>query len=160
MLSPGRPGSWDGGCVSAGVNLIPLPDDQVGLPFTGYLCPHKYPRNRSTFVNRRFNAYALWPRERLAARLEDLQRDFSVAEAVFASAIARTQSSKTDIYASYPLVQVLEDPSLPDGPSSPKRKLAVVAGVAATVLLLFSLSLAWIRLALIRRLLFTKAERT
>lgn len=96
----------------------------------------------------------------LAARLEDLQRDFSVAEAVFASAIARTQSSKTDIYASYPLVQVLEDPSLPDGPSSPKRKLAVVAGVAATVLLLFSLSLAWIRLALIRRLLFTKAERT
>ena len=96
----------------------------------------------------------------LAARLEDLQRDFSVAEAVFASAIARTQSSKTDIYASYPLVQVLEDPSLPDGPTSPKRKLAVVAGAAATVLLLFSLSLAWIRLALIRRLLFTKAERT
>ena len=67
VLSPGRSGSWDGGCIFAGVNLIPLPDDQVGLPYTGYLYPHKYPRNRSTFVNRRFNAYALWPRERLAA---------------------------------------------------------------------------------------------
>ena len=61
----------------------------------------------------------------VAARLEDMQRDFSVAEAVFASAIARSQSSKADIYASYPLVQVLENPSLPDRPTSPNRKLAL-----------------------------------
>lgn len=94
----------------------------------------------------------------LAARLEDLQRDFSVAEAVFASAIARTQSSKTDIYASYPLVQVLEDPTLPDRPSSPNRKLALAAGVAACMLLFFSLCLAWIRGALIRGLLSVKGQ--
>ena len=88
-----------------------------------------------------------------AARLEDLQRDFAVAEAVFASAIARTQTSKNDIYASYPLVQVLEDPSLPERPSSPKRKLAIAAGGAATLFLLIGLLLAWLRRPLISKLL-------
>ncbi|TMV80478.1 hypothetical protein FGG78_25230 [Thioclava sp. BHET1] len=88
-----------------------------------------------------------------AAKLEDLQRDFSVAEAVFASAMARAESSKTDLYASYPLVQVLENPSLPDRPSSPKRKLAIAAGGAATFFLLIGLVLGWIRRPLIGRLL-------
>lgn len=94
-----------------------------------------------------------------AARLEDLKRDFTVAEAVFASAIARSQSTKSDIYASYPLVQVLEDPSLPDSPSSPKRMLVVAAGSAATVMLLMGLALGWLRSTLIGRLLKTPAER-
>lgn len=89
----------------------------------------------------------------MAARLEDMQRDFSVAEAVFASAIARTQSSKSDIYASYPLVQVLENPTLAEAPSSPRRKIAIAAGLAATVMVLIGLSLAWVRGALIGRLL-------
>ena len=88
-----------------------------------------------------------------AARLQDLQRDFSVAEAVFASAIAKTQSTKSDVYASYPLVQVLENPSLADRPSSPNRKLAIAAGGAATLMMLFGLMLGWIRSALIGRLL-------
>ncbi|QUJ76564.1 hypothetical protein KDD17_00340 [Sulfitobacter albidus] len=92
-----------------------------------------------------------------AAKMKDLERDFSVAEAVFASAIARTQSSKSDVYASYPLVQVLENPSLPEKPSSPNRKLAVMAGIAATLMLLISLAMGWIRIALISRLL-TKPE--
>lgn len=88
-----------------------------------------------------------------AAELQDLERDFSVAEAVFASAIARAQSTKSDVFASYPLVQILENPSLPQKPSSPNRKLALAAGIAATFMLLFSLSMGWIRLALIGRLL-------
>lgn len=93
-----------------------------------------------------------------AARLEDLQRDFNVAEAVFASAIARKQSSKSDIFASYPLVQVLEDPTLPEAPSSPRKKLALAAGIAASILLLFALSLAWVRRTLIERLLSEKGR--
>lgn len=87
-----------------------------------------------------------------AAKMKDLERDFSVAEAIFASAIARAQSSKSDVYASYPLVQVLENPSLPQKPSSPNRKLALMAGIAATLMLLISLSMGWIRIALITRL--------
>ncbi|WP_300034572.1 hypothetical protein [uncultured Roseobacter sp.] len=88
-----------------------------------------------------------------AAELEDRQRDFAVAEAVFASAIARSESSKTDVYASYPLVQVLEDPSLPTDPSSPRRKLSLVAGAAATFLLMMGLLLAWLRQPLISKLI-------
>lgn len=88
-----------------------------------------------------------------AARLQDLQRDFSVAEAVFASAIARAQTTKSDVYASYPLVQTLENPSLPDAPSSPNRKLALAAGIAATFMMLMGLALGWMRLAIIGRLL-------
>lgn len=88
-----------------------------------------------------------------AARLEDLQRDFAVAEAVFASAIARTQTNKADLFASYPLVQVLEDPSLPLDPTSPRRKLAVAAGVAAMVFMMIGLALGWMRRSLIDRLI-------
>lgn len=88
-----------------------------------------------------------------AARLEDLQRDFSVSEAVFASAMAKSQTSKTDLYASYPLVQVLEDPSLPADPSSPRRKLALAAGIAATFFLFMGLLLGWLRRPLIGTLL-------
>ncbi|MBV7393638.1 GumC family protein [Mameliella sediminis] len=91
-----------------------------------------------------------------AARLEDMQRDFNVAEAVFASAIARTQSSKADIYASYPLVQVLEDPTLAEEPTSPKRKLAIAAGGAATFMLFMGLMLGWLRKPLIEKLLVKK----
>jgi uncharacterized protein involved in exopolysaccharide biosynthesis len=79
---------------------------------------------------------------------------------VFASAIARAQSSKLDVYASYPLVQVLENPSLPTKPSSPNHKLALMAGIAATLMLLFSLAMGWIRIVLISRLLTEPSSTT
>lgn len=88
-----------------------------------------------------------------AAALQDLERDFAVAEAIFASAIARAQSGKSDFYASYPLVQVLENPSLPERPSSPNKKLALAAGGAATFMMLIGLLIGWTRQALIGRLL-------
>jgi len=102
------------------------------------------------FSNSQANIDKLAP---TAAEMKDLERDFSVSEAVFASAIARTESSKSDVYASYPLVQVLEDPSLPERPTSPNRKLALLAGIAATMMLLFGLSLGWLRNALLSRLM-------
>ena len=89
----------------------------------------------------------------IAAQLEDLQRDFAVAEAVFASAIARSQTSKADLYASYPLVQVLENPSLPEKPASPNKKIAMIAGIAATMMLSIALILGWMRRPLIEKLL-------
>ncbi|MEL6576171.1 MAG: hypothetical protein AAFQ81_09800 [Pseudomonadota bacterium] len=80
-----------------------------------------------------------------AARLDDLRRDYQVAEAVFASALARVDTSKADLFASYPLVQVLEGASLPDSPSSPQKLIAIAAGLAGTLCLLFALALAWLR---------------
>lgn len=93
-----------------------------------------------------------------AARLEDGERNFRVAETVMASAVARSRSAQADLYASYPLVQILEDPSLPDAPSSPKRLLALAAGGAATVFLIVGLTLSWIRRPLIDRILTRPAE--
>lgn len=88
-----------------------------------------------------------------AAELEDLQRDYAVAEAVFASAMARSDTTRTDLFVSYPLVQVLEDPSLPVDPSSPRRKLAVAAGGAASIFLMIGLFMGWMRRPLIDKLL-------
>ncbi|MGV6839313.1 MAG: hypothetical protein ACWA40_03880 [Planktomarina sp.] len=93
-----------------------------------------------------------------AARLEDLQRDFSVAEAVFASAMARSKTSRTDLYASYPLVQVLENPSLPVSPSSPKKKLAYAAGIAAMFLVIMGLFMGWIRQPIINKIIAPKPK--
>ncbi|MBN7784281.1 hypothetical protein JYP51_05080 [Ponticoccus gilvus] len=95
----------------------------------------------------------------LATRLDDLQRDLDVAEAVFASAIARSQSQRTDVYASYPLVQVLEDPTLPDRPSSPNLKLSLAAGIAASLMLGLALALGWLRRAIITGLTRGAGER-
>ena len=89
----------------------------------------------------------------VASRLDDLNRDYQVAEAVFTSALARTDTKKANIYGSYPLVQVLEDASLPSEPSSPRRKLAIVAGIAASVFLFIAFLLAWMRRPLIGRLI-------
>ncbi len=94
----------------------------------------------------------------IAAELEDRQRDFAVAEAVFASAIARSESKKTDVYASYPLIQMLENPSLPTRPSSPNKKISIAAGTAASFMLLMGLVLAWVRNPLISKLLKDQKE--
>ncbi len=65
VVSPGVTGAWDGGCIFGGLDLIPLPGNQVALPYHGYLYPHKYPRNRFTMKSQ--TAYALWPEGRLSA---------------------------------------------------------------------------------------------
>jgi len=88
-----------------------------------------------------------------AARLDDLTRDYQVAETVFSSALARANTTKADVYASYPLVQVLADASLPQSPTSPQPVIAIAAGIAATLMIVIGLLLAWARRPLIDKLL-------
>jgi uncharacterized protein involved in exopolysaccharide biosynthesis len=88
-----------------------------------------------------------------ATRLDDLSRDYQVAETVFSSALARVDTTKADVYASYPLVQVLADASQPTEPTSPRPLIAFAAGVAATLMILVGLVLAWVRRPLIDKLL-------
>ena len=45
-----------------------------------------------------------------AARLEELKKDQIVADAVLSSAMARINASRSDIYGSYPIVQVVAAP--------------------------------------------------
>lgn len=88
----------------------------------------------------------------LAAELGDLTRANRVAEAVFSSALARIDTNKQDPFASYPLVQTLEEPSVPRGPSAPSPKIAYAGAVGATLLLLIGFALIWLRQPLIRKL--------
>ena len=89
----------------------------------------------------------------LFAKLEDLERNHKIAEAVFSSALARIDTSLQDIYASYPLLQVLSAPSLPESPASPKPLYAIAGATTGTLLILFSMLMSWIRLPLLRKIL-------
>jgi len=87
-----------------------------------------------------------------ASKLADLVRDHRVAEAVFSSALARIDMNKQDPFASYPLVQTLEQPSLPHSPSSPSVILALVGAIGATFIILMGLALLWFRQTIIRKI--------
>ena len=88
-----------------------------------------------------------------ASRLESLRRDVQVAEAVFTSALARIDTSKSDFFASYPMVQTLEAPLTPDRPSSPQLSLAAGGAIGATFLVFAAMVLLWLRLALLQKIL-------
>ena len=79
-----------------------------------------------------------------AARLEDLRKDHLVAEAVFTSALARLDTNKTDIYASYPMVQTLAAPDLAEGKTSPYTLIAVLAGILGSMLATAAWGMAWL----------------
>lgn len=88
-----------------------------------------------------------------ASRLADLLRDLRVAEAVFSSALARLDTNKSDPFASYPLVQTLEAPSLPRERSSPSPVIAFAGATGASLFTLFGFLLLWLRQPIIRKLL-------
>ena len=88
-----------------------------------------------------------------ASRLADLMRDLRVAEAVFSSALARLDTNKSDPFASYPLVQTLEAPSLPRSRSAPSPLLAFAGAIGASLFTLFGFLLIWLRQPIIRKFL-------
>ncbi len=88
-----------------------------------------------------------------AATLTDLVRDLRVAEAVFSSALARLDTNKSDSFASYPLVQTLEEPSVPRSRASPSLPLALAGAIGASFFILFGLGLLWLRQPIIQKLL-------
>ena len=88
-----------------------------------------------------------------ASKLDELIRNHQVAEAIFTSALARTDTSKSDVYVSYPLVQVLDSPSLPIKTSSPNRIFALLGATVSSVFTILGLTLLWIRKPYIRRIL-------
>jgi uncharacterized protein involved in exopolysaccharide biosynthesis len=77
--------------------------------------------------------------------LEGLQRDLQVTEAIFSSTLAKIDVGKTDIFASYPLIQTLLEPGLPEVPSSPKKNFVLLGTLLASALVTTGLTLLWIR---------------
>ena len=90
---------------------------------------------------------------KLASQLADLQRDQRVTEAVFSSALARLESNKQDPFASYPLMQVLAEPSTPKAPSSPSVAIALAGALGASLLTLIGFGLVWLRQPILNRML-------
>lgn len=93
---------------------------------------------------------------REVAELSRLQREFDMADAVFTSAAARLEANKSDVFASYPVIQMLTQPDVPVDPSSPKALLAVVGGVMGAIFLTIGLVIVWQREALLSALLKRK----
>lgn len=90
-----------------------------------------------------------------ATELDALMRDHQIAETVFASALARIDTNRADLFASYPLTQTVEFPARPNSPSSPSKKLIAIGAFGGCFLFVMGLLLLWIRLPLIKVLLKT-----
>ena len=90
---------------------------------------------------------------RVASALEDMKKTQLVAEAVFTTAMARIGTSKSDIFGSYPLVQTLSSPSLPDAPGGTQGLYTIAGGVLGTLLLALAWFLAWLRTGSVQRTL-------
>lgn len=72
---------------------------------------------------------------RESAVLDQLQRRFDLVEAIFTSAAARLEAGKADVFASYPVLQLLTEPSLPTKINSPIPILGVAAGIVGFIFL-------------------------
>ena len=67
--------------------------------------------------------------------LEALNRDVKIAETVFSATLARLDLSRADLFGSYPQVQLVTEPSLPEGNKPLKAKLALVGALFSSFLL-------------------------
>ncbi len=85
-----------------------------------------------------------------AAKLDHLIREHQVALAVFASALAKADTTKADQFAAYPLAQIVEVPLANPKPVSPSDKIAVIAAIAATFFILMGLVMIWMRGPILR----------
>ena len=85
--------------------------------------------------------------------LERLEREFNMAEAIFTSAAARLEASRADIFASYPVIQLLTTPSYPTDQSSPRNIIAFIAAFCGFAFTTFGLFIIWQRARLIEILL-------
>lgn len=79
------------------------------------------------------------------SKLDKLQRELQIAEAVFASTLAKLDLGKSDIFISYPITQLIAEPSLPDEKTTPKPSIVFAGAGVASVLITTGLVLLWWR---------------
>jgi uncharacterized protein involved in exopolysaccharide biosynthesis len=82
---------------------------------------------------------------RESAELERLQRELQRAEAVYNSAAARLEAGKADIFASYPVVQLLAAPAVADEHHSPKELLAIAISLFGILMITLAVVIVWQR---------------
>jgi len=88
---------------------------------------------------------------RRTAKLEDLERKHQAATAIYVSAAAKSDLGQSDIYASYPMTQMLVTPILPQSPEKLKQVFALIGAIVGSLLIILSLVVAWKRSALLQK---------
>ena len=77
--------------------------------------------------------------------LDALKRDMQVAEAVFSSTLTRLDIGKSNVFGSYPLIQILTNPTLPETPSWPINGLVFLGAGLGSLFITTGLVLLWLR---------------
>lgn len=77
--------------------------------------------------------------------LANLNRDVQIAEAVFSSTMTKLDVSKSNIFASYPRIQMVTEPNLPEEPNSPKTKFVLLGSSLGSFFLTTGLFSLWWR---------------
>ncbi len=90
--------------------------------------------------------------------LDNLQREVQIAEAVFASTLAKMNLAKSDIFTAYPLVQVLSKPSLPDKKSAPQPAVVFLGTAVGSILITTGLVMLWWRKELKQKVILAKSK--
>lgn len=77
--------------------------------------------------------------------IDRLERNLQVAEAIFASAVAKLNLNEGDIYSVYPPIQLAAEPTLPDEDKyiSPSPPIAIGGALAGSFLVTTGLLLLW-----------------
>ncbi|MEL7408038.1 MAG: hypothetical protein AAFN00_13905 [Cyanobacteria bacterium J06558_2] len=81
---------------------------------------------------------------------DNFDRDLQIAQAVFASTLTKIDLSKGDPFASFPMIQIIEGPTLPEKPSAPKPKLVLAGAVVGSLFVTAGLTLLWWREPLLK----------
>lgn len=77
--------------------------------------------------------------------LEALNRDFRVAEAVFSTSLTKLDIGRSNAFGSYPLIQILVEPSLPLTPNFPKPYFVLLGAVSGSLFITTGFVLLWLR---------------
>lgn len=80
-----------------------------------------------------------------ARTLDSLLKEVQIAEAIFTSTLAKVDLGKSDPFGSFPLLQLIEEPTLPEEPTSPKTKLVIIGSGLGSILVTFGLTILWWR---------------
>lgn len=79
------------------------------------------------------------------SKLDALKRDMQVAEAVFSSTLTRLDIGKSNTFGSYPLIQILTEPSLPENPTEPKKAYVYLGAALGSLFSSTGFLLLWLR---------------
>lgn len=77
--------------------------------------------------------------------LDALKRDVEVAKAVFSSNIAKLDLGKSNIFGSYPLMEIVTEPTLADTPSWPRQEFILIGTTLCSLFVSTGLGLYWLR---------------